>query len=475
MKKVSKISSIIFYLFSQILSQVPFLEIRPYAPPSFGQYPVSHSVDHHFPYTNQADDVFLRFDGKEFTENLLYPNCLSGSSCYDGHAGVDYYMPFDNPILAPADGYVLWSSFSPAADPCPGGITPNGDQGTIIVAHGNGYYTVYLHLNEPLNVSVGDNVIVGDTLGFNGNTGCAINAHLHFEIRKDNWFFDSNEPYVVDPFGWWGDSTDPIETIRGNRSEWLWVSNGLVDDGDNGFQRFSGPDWSYLNVGFNNDSWIAPATQNILDSRHYALWVPYIEQSSEHNIEIYIPPGLDASTEAIYELNIKHENGISSTTNIIVNQNTEPGFFHTIETIALPSGYNCSIILRDAVGSSSTGSNVVFDAIRFSPVTSYIKEENNKKNRFSNQIDIVSVFPNPFNSSTKIKYDIKKPGNVSIVILDMSGNSIDKHQNKNQLIGEYYFEWDGKTNTGRNLPTGIYFFSISLNGEKTTGKLMYLK
>ena len=212
-----------------------------------------------------------------------------------------------------------------------------------------------------------------------------------------------------------------------------------------------------------------------MDSRHYALWVPYIEQSSEHNIEIYIPPGLDASTEANYELNIKHENGISSSTNIIVNQNTAPGFFHTIETIALPSGYNCSIILRDAVGSSSTGSNVVFDAIRFSPVTSYIKEENNKKNLFSNQIDIVSIFPNPVNSSTKIKYDIKKPGNVSIVILDISGNSIDKHYNKNQLIGEYYFEWDGKTNTGRNLPTGIYFFSISLNSEKTTGKLIYLK
>ena len=91
-------------------------------------------------------------------------------------------MPFDNPILAPADGYVLWSSFSPAADPCPGGITPNGDQGTIIVAHGNGYYTVYLHLNEPLNVSVGDNVVVGDTLGFNGNTGCAPVSYTHLTL-----------------------------------------------------------------------------------------------------------------------------------------------------------------------------------------------------------------------------------------------------------------------------------------------------
>ena len=53
----------------------------------------------------------------------------------------------------------------------------------------------------------------------------------------------------------------------------------------------------------------------------------------------------------------------------------QPGFFHTIETVFLPSGYNCSIVLRDVVGSSSIGANVVFDAIRFPPVTSSIDEK----------------------------------------------------------------------------------------------------
>jgi len=475
MKKVSKVSYIIFCLISQILSQEPFLEIRPYVPPSFEQYPVSHNVDHHFPYTNQADNVFLRFDGIEFTENLLYPDCLSGSSCYDGHAGVDYYMPFNNPILAPADGYVLWASFSPAADPCPGGISPNGDQGTIIVAHGNGYYTVYLHMNDPLNVSVGDNVVVGDTLGFNGNTGCAINAHLHFEVRKNNWFFDSNEPYVVDPFGWWGNSIDPIESIRNNRSEWLWTSNSLIDDGDNGFQRFTGPDWTYLNNGFNNDSWIAPAVENFSESRHYAIWVPYIEQSSEHNIEIYIPPNVDASTEAIYELNIKYEDGLSINTDIVVNQNINPGVFHTIETIELPSGYNCSIILRDVVGSSSSGSSVVFDAIRFTPVSSSVNLENNDNHIFADQIIIQSIFPNPFNSSTKIQYKTKKTGDVSIAIFDLFGKKLAEFYNKNQPRGLHHFKWDGKTENGFSLPTGLYFFSISLNGLNSTQKFIYLK
>ena len=117
-------------------------------------------------------------------DNLMFPDCLQGSSCYDGHAGVDYYMESGTPIIAPANGYVIWSAFSPGADPCPGGISPNGDTGMIILAHpGTDYFSCYLHLEPPLNVSVGESVETGDTLGFAGNTGCAQSPHLHFEIN----------------------------------------------------------------------------------------------------------------------------------------------------------------------------------------------------------------------------------------------------------------------------------------------------
>ena len=195
----SKVLKFYFSLFYVLYSQEPFLEIRPYAAPSYEQYPISAQLDHQLPTSNIADDVFLRFDGFTFDGNVIYPNCLNGISCYDGHAGVDFHMPFDTPILAPANGYVIWASFTDPADPCPGGIEPNGDQGTIILAHGNDYFSVYLHMNPPLNVSVGENVLTGDTLGFNGNSGCAVDAHLHFEIRKGNWYFNSTDPWAVDP------------------------------------------------------------------------------------------------------------------------------------------------------------------------------------------------------------------------------------------------------------------------------------
>ena len=383
-------------------------------------------------------------------------------------------MPFNTPILAPAEGYVLWASFSAPADPCPGGITPNGDQGTIIVAHGNDYFTVYLHMAPPLNVSVGDNVNTGDTLGFAGSTGCAINTHLHFEIRKGNWFFDSNEPYAIDPFGWWGETLDPIEVFHGNRSDWLWVSSSMVDDGENGFQRFQGPDWTYLEQGFNNDCWTSPTTTEHIESSHSAIWAPYVEYAGEYNIEAFIPGGIESTTGAIYELYVKNENGTSIRTESVVDQSSNEGGFILIKTMDLPAGAKFGIILRDLVVEGSSGNYVVYDAIRITPLTSNIDTPINKKNILKN-IKINNVFPNPFNSTVIINYQIKETTDIKIKLVNLYGMVVlDKHL-KNKPVGTHIFSWNGRNAIGKENPSGVYIVSISSSSFSQTKKIIYIK
>jgi len=456
-----------------VFAQEPFLELRPFLPPGFEQYPASQHVDHHHPYSNQTDNLFLRFDGVEFVDNVIYPDCLSGSSCYDGHAGIDYFMPHNTPIIAPADGYVLWASFSPPADPCPGGITPNGDQGTIILAHSNDYFTVYLHMTPPLNVSVGNNVEAGDTLGFAGNTGCAINTHLHFEVRKGNWFFDTNEPYAVDPFGWWGESIDPIEEIRQNRSHWLWVSENLVDDGDNGFQRFQGPDWTYINEGFNNDCWTSPATTEGTGG-HYAIWAPHAENPGEYDIEVYIPADVGGATGAIYELYVKGENGTSVKSDIVVDQTTNTGEFKNIGSASLLSGASLGVVLRDVVTQGSSGASVVFDAIRITPITSKTSPLFNEKKPQEN-VKLADVFPNPFNSNVVVTYELQKQTDVSIGIVDLSGRLVLQEHLKGKSAGTHVYRWGGKNIAGKEYPSGVYVFSITSGGVSQSKKIAYIK
>ena len=478
MKKLSITSfiNLMFIFISETaVAQMQFLEQRPYEPPSFEQYPSSACVDHHHPYTNVVDNLFLRFDGSEFNSNIISGDCLNGSSCYDGHPGTDYFMPFNTPILAPAGGYVLWASFSPAADPCPGGIEPNGEQGTIIIAHGNDYFTVYLHMTSPLEVEVGQTVDTGDTLGYAGDTGCATSTHLHFEVRKGNWFFDSIEPYVVDPFGWWGNFADPIEEFRGNRSEWLWLSESLVDDGDNGFERFRGPDWTYLSQGHNNDSWIAPSTQNPNESRHYAMWSPTIETGVEYDIEIFVTSGIEVTSGAIYEVYIKSENGTSTKTDMVIDQSTSQDTFVSIGTVILNEGESLAIILRDIVAPNSSGSNVVFDAIRIKPsTTSSINPTGSNRNQYG-KIELGSASPNPFNSSIFINYELKSSANVKVNVHSISGKEILSKNINSLLAGKHLFSWDGKNKLGSDCPSGVYFFSITSDAIYQSKKIVYLK
>ena len=466
----------LFFGICFLFGQTPFLEIRPYAKPDFVQYDLKSHVDHHYPTANITDGNFRRFDGVNLTDDLMFPNCDQGSSCYDGHAGVDYYMPAGTPILAPAGGYVIWSAFSPGADPCPGGISLNGETGIIILAHpGTDHFSCYLHLEPPLNVAVGETVATGDTLGYAGNTGCAQTPHLHFEIRKDSYFFDEQISYAVDPFGWWGTDTDPIESLRGNRSEWLWKSSWVIDDNDNGFQRYYGPVWDRMAVGYQGDSWIAPSTANAALSRHYAVWVPELEENGEYDIDVYIPSGLDAVTVAIYEIYVKNESGTSEKILVTYDQTSNTDNFSTIATLDLPAGANCSVILRDNVGSGSVGSFVVFDAVRFTSAGTVGTDESDLVYPVDSFIKIRKTYPNPFNPQVTIEYEIQDSEQVSIYVSNLKGQHIKTINQIFQSKGRHIVSWRGDNDYGEKVPSGLYFLSIKVGNTIKTAKILLLE
>ena len=102
------------------------------------------------------------------------------------------------------------------------------------------------------------------------------------------------------------------------------------------------------------------------ESRHYAMWVPEIDESGEYKIEVYIPDGYDVSTSALYEIYVKDQDGNNEKTIIPYDQTSNTGTFATLTTIDIPQGSNCAVILRDFVDNNSDGTLVLFDAIRFS-------------------------------------------------------------------------------------------------------------
>lgn len=87
------------------------------------------------------------------------------------------------------------------------------------------------------------------------------------------------------------------------------------------------------------------------------------------------------------------------------------------------------------------------------------------------QIKIKSFFPNPFNSSTTILYEVSKPCDVTLKIYSLNGVELVEEQFKNQDIGQHEFEWKPIS----NVPSGLYFLSLSSYNYSVSNKIVHLK
>jgi|WetSurMetagenome_2_1015567.scaffolds.fasta_scaffold100354_2 photosystem II stability/assembly factor-like uncharacterized protein len=88
-------------------------------------------------------------------------------------------------------------------------------------------------------------------------------------------------------------------------------------------------------------------------------------------------------------------------------------------------------------------------------------------------------YPNPFNPSTTIKFSINKSSNVNLAIYDLTGKEIIKvYENKFLNSGNYKVMLDFST---LNLPSGVYFYVLSITDEKQnqvfsqSRKMVYLR
>ena len=90
-----------------------------------------------------------------------------------GYNAIDLAAPTGTPIMASADGTVIFSVKSGY----------NGGYGIyVIISHPNNTQTLYAHMSAN-NVSRGQSVSQGQIIGAVGNTGRSTGPHLHFEVR----------------------------------------------------------------------------------------------------------------------------------------------------------------------------------------------------------------------------------------------------------------------------------------------------
>jgi murein DD-endopeptidase MepM/ murein hydrolase activator NlpD len=111
------------------------------------------------------------------------------TSCYGMrwgvlHAGIDLAKPAGTPIRAIGAGTVFSAGWA---------YSGYGD--SVVINHGHGYYTHYAHMSRHA-VHIGQRVVPGQVIGYEGATGDAQGPHLHFEVHHGMWNQINPAPFM---------------------------------------------------------------------------------------------------------------------------------------------------------------------------------------------------------------------------------------------------------------------------------------
>jgi hypothetical protein len=85
-------------------------------------------------------------------------------------------------------------------------------------------------------------------------------------------------------------------------------------------------------------------------------------------------------------------------------------------------------------------------------------------------------FPNPFNPTTEIRYELPAPASVTLEVYTLSGRLVRSLlADARQDGGKYAVVWDGRDGKGRAAASGVYFYRLVADGRALTKKMVLLK
>ena len=88
----------------------------------------------------------------------------------------------------------------------------------------------------------------------------------------------------------------------------------------------------------------------------------------------------------------------------------------------------------------------------------------------------LNAYPNPFNSAVTIDFGISKPADVDIEIFNIAGKSVRKLIDGDfHSKGDYKITWNGISDDGEKLPSGIYLVNINAGNASASRRIVFLK
>ncbi|MBU1100024.1 MAG: peptidoglycan DD-metalloendopeptidase family protein [Bacteroidetes bacterium] len=389
----------------------------------FGYHGISGFVDHDSTYPNHLQDY--NYGLRTYDTDYGY-----------NHKGTDYFLwPFswfkmNNDqvrVIAVADGVIIGKEDGHYDKYC----SMNSETwNAVYVRNNDGANVWYGHLkqNSLTAKEIGDTLTQGEYIGVVGSSGSSTGPHLHLEVYDENEnlidpYFGPGNPSISE--SWWIDQP-PYYNPQINK-----VAT------HSSFPEFPEcPEEEILNL------------KNIFAPGDTVWFVTYYTDQGQNEQSIYTitEPDNFIWTDWSHSIDVDYYAA------------SYWGWYFILPINAVPGDWTFTVKFQNKIYRQSF--TVAYTSTDINDEVTEIH---------SNKL-ISSVYPNPFNSSTRLEYSLQANSKVTITLYNIVGENFKPLVNDYQSAG-YYTK--GITMSG--LVSGIYFLKIIIGKEVTTHKLIYLK
>ncbi len=84
-------------------------------------------------------------------------------------------------------------------------------------------------------------------------------------------------------------------------------------------------------------------------------------------------------------------------------------------------------------------------------------------------------YPNPFNPTTSIRYELVRSGQVSLKVYDLVGAEVKTLVDDTMTAGEHSTVWDGRNRSGQQVTSGVYFVTLRIGSFIQSRRMTLLK
>jgi len=201
----------------------------------------------------------------------------------------------------------------------------------------------------------------------------------------------------------------------------------------------------------------------------YARWTKTLRKAGYYEVQFIVPTTANAANKALYLIN----DGNRFVDSMRIDQNANSGSWITLGKYYFDAGSRAVVTVLNK-GDNTAGVVLRADAVRWQWI-GLTPTPNAQQNNIPQSFALHQNYPNPFNPVTEIKYAVPKADKITLTVYDLLGRKVKTLVDDEVEAGVYKVKWDGKNEFGKNVSSGVYFYSLKSESLVKVRKMMLIK